>query len=42
MSTESPLLNPYCVLFLSIKEETCFLIILSSTLLITEVSEIGR
>ena len=38
---EHPLLNPCCVLFrqafLSIKEKTCFLIILSSTLLITEV-----
>ena len=43
---ERPLLNPCCVLFrqpiLSIKEETCFLIILTSILLITEVSEIGR
>ena len=43
---ERPLLNPCCVLFrqpfLSITEETCFLIILSSTLLITEDSEIGR
>ena len=43
---ERPLLNPCCVpfrqTFLAINEETCFLIILSSTLLITEVSEIGR
>ena len=43
---ERPLLNPCCVLFrqpfLSINEETCFLIILSSNLLITEVSEIGQ
>ena len=42
---ECPLQNPCCVLFrqpfLSIKEETCFLIILSSNLPITEVSEIG-
>ena len=42
---ECALLNQCCVLFrqpfLSINEETCFLIILSSTLLITEVSEIG-
>ena len=43
---ECPLLNQCWVLFrqpfLSINEETCFLIILSSTLLNTEVSEIGR
>ena len=42
---ECPLLNPCCALFrqpfLSIKEETCFLIIFSGTLLISEVSEIG-
>ena len=43
---EHPLLNLCCVPFrqpfLSINEETCYLIILSSNLLITEDSEIGR
>ena len=42
---ERPLLNPCWVLFrqpfLSINEETCFLIILSSTLLNIEGSEMG-
>ena len=42
---DRPLLNPCWVLFkqpfLSINEDTCFLMILSSTLLNTEVSEIG-
>ena len=43
---ERPLLNPCWILFrqpfLSINDETCFLLILSSTLLNTEVSGIGR
>ena len=43
---ERLLLNPCWVLFrqpfLSINEETCFLIILSNTLLDIEVSEIGQ